>query len=714
MGCRHCKVDHLAGTRCPAETSAPGAPGASLEGQRHGPLVLRRRLGAGALGSVYLAEYPPTGNRFAVKVLHPHLAVRPGVCARFFAEARAARELAHRHVARVLDARPGPGGLPALLMEYADGEPLSRLPMPLAPVEAVELLGQALAALEAAHARGLVHRELSADNLILTRAADGERRVKVLDFGAAAVLTASLSEEERECGMVVGAPAFIAPEQWTGEAVDGRADLYALGVVGYLLVTGRLPFGFGRVGELAPPQPHELNPCVPAALSAVLLRALAQRPEERFQDARAFRAALDACLAPASAAPEAGEPKLDIDVVVGDLLAVAAESPAAPEAGERVPWGAMPIPLTVPAPGAAERVPGGATPAPVRGTGGVTIFGQALAEDGATPLYLALREAAQQAPTPPPVVEVRAPRIAAPAGLVFRVGLGEGGALAPVEAGDVALDGFFAAWDGVLPPLAARLPVEVTFAGRTVACEGDVVRHVSHDEALTWSVAAGVFVQFTEPGEPLRQLLAAALRGAPHVPGPQGAEPGPDAELARLLSRAASVSGNPYSLLGAPPHVDTAGVHRRAAAALRRLDDFRRKPLPAEQRRALEALRQRVEAARRTLSEPLSRAGYDALRGNLAGLMRCVREGLTEEAVEPLRRAFLTARPDAEARARALFTQGHALEVQHALGAALVRYAEALALDPLNVSWLSHFEVLHQRAHGVVRESAPLSAGAAA
>ncbi|MFP2925180.1 serine/threonine-protein kinase [Pyxidicoccus sp. 3LG] len=289
MACKHCAVTHPVGTVCPAVHPASPAPEGALEGQRHGPLVLRRRLGAGALGTVYLAEHLPSAHRFAVKVLHPQLAARPDMRARFYKEARALRELTHRHVARVLDARPGPGGLPCLLMEYANGEPFSRLPMPLAPVEAVELLGQALSAVEAAHARGLVHGDLSADNLVLTRDARGERRVKVLDFGASAILTASLSEEERACGMVVGSPAFISPEQWSGEAVDGRADLYALGVVGYLLVTGRLPFGFGRVGELTPPEPHVLNPSVPPGLSVVLLRALAQRPGDRFPDARSFR-----------------------------------------------------------------------------------------------------------------------------------------------------------------------------------------------------------------------------------------------------------------------------------------------------------------------------------------------------------------------------------------------------------------------------------------
>jgi serine/threonine-protein kinase len=694
MACKHCAVDHAAGAACPV---VPMAPGRSLEGQRHGPLVLKRRLGAGALGTVYLAEHPPTAHRFAVKVLHPHLAARPEVRTRFYREARALRELTHRHVARVLDARPGPFGLPCLLMEYAHGEPLSRLPMPLAPVEAVELLCQALEAVEAAHARGLVHGDLSADNLVLTRDARGERRVQVLDFGASAVLSASLSEEERACGMVVGSPAFISPEQWAGEAVDGRADLYALGVVGYLLVTGRLPFGFGRVGELAPPEPNALNPSVSEALSAVLLRALAQRPEERFPEARAFREALARCLdTPAPRAPSAEEkdPLADLEVVVEP-------APARADTGGGVPWDSPPHPIPL-----VQRVEA----PPASGGGHVSIFGHVVPEGGATPLDLALRQVAQGAP-PAPVVEVSAPCVPAPSGLGVRLGLPVSRERVAVKAGDVTTDGFFAAWDGVLPPLAARLPAELSFAGRTVACECDVVRHVTQDEARLWNVDAGVFVQYAEPGEPLRQLLAQALAGDVR---PRAAEPRSDGELARLLSRAATVASDPYSLLGAPPDVDFDEVRRRASAALRRLDAFRQRTLPAEQRRALESLCQRVEAARRTLGEPLHRAGFDAVRGNLAGLARCMAAGLSEEAVEPLRRAFLAARPTAEARARTLFTQGHALEVQRALRDALARYAEALALDPLNVSWRRHYEALRQRAHGVAPEARTLASRALA
>ena len=672
MACTQCDVNHPAGVACPANSRGVAVSASCLEGQRHGPLVFRRWLGAGALGTVYLAEYTPTGHRFAVKVLHPHLAAQPELQRRFYAEAHALRALVHPHVARVLDARPGPGGLPCLLMEYADGESFSRLPMPLAPVEAVELLTQALEAVEAAHARGLLHCDLSAENLVLTRDAKGERRVKVLDFGASAILSSSLSPQARERGMVVGSPAFIAPEQWSGDAVDGRADVYALGVVGYLLLTGRLPFGIGRAGELAPPEPHVLNPCVPPALSSVLLRALASRPGERFESARAFREALVHCMDPRARAAERAAALVDDVELLLDIDIVLDEDAPTPE---------VPI-LLLPE----MRVP----------QGNVTIFGQAIPEDGATPLHLALRAAAHAEP----VLEAPAPRVAAPAGLEVRLLLdGEWVSVAP---SDVSVDGLFAAWAGALPPLAARLDVELSFNGRTLTCVGDVVRHVTGDEARTWGVAAGAFLHFAEPGPTLRPWMTWMLEAGSRP------EPLPDGELARLLARAAESARDPYALLGARPDADFEEIRRRAVAALRRLEGFRARSLPSAQRRALEALRGRVESARCTLGEPLSRAGFDAVRGNLSGLARCVEAGLPDEEVEPLRHAFLSARPGSEARARVLFTQGHALEAQRALRAALSRYANALALDPLNVSWLRHYQELRQRAQGLVPSMPPV------
>lgn len=637
MACRHCAVEHPVGTSCP---QAP-----SLEGQRHGPLVLRQSLGAGALGTVYLAEHQPTGHRFAVKVLHPHLAAQPVVRARFQAEGRALRTLKHRHVARVLDVRRGPGGLPCMLMEYAEGEPFSRLPMPLASAEVVLLLAQALCALEAAHSRGLVHGDLSSDSLILTWDSRGERQVKVLDFGTQAVLSASLSAEERACGMVVGSPAFLAPEQWAGDAVDGRTDLYALGVVGYLLATGRLPFGFGRVGGISPTEPHVLNPRVPPALSTVLLRALSQRPGERYPDARSFREAL---------LESQGIGRLEPSVPTRTRTS----------------------------------------------KGGISIFGHILPEDGATPLHVALRDAAHGNAAP---AEVKPPRMESPQGLGVRLGLATDTELVPVRVGDVTVDGFFATWAGPLPELASQLPVELSLGGRKVACDCDVVRHVTRDEARAWGGASGLYVQFA--GEAARELLGRAL-GVGVTRGALDAEPVPDAELGRLLSRAAVVAKDPYALLGALPHEDFEQVRRRASAALRRLNLFRQRALPLGQRQALESLLRRVEAAGRVLGEPVSRAGFDATRGNLAGVARCLDAGLSETQADVLRQAFLTARPLAESRARALFTQGHSLEARGSLDAALERYAEALSLDPLNASWLRHYQELRGRVRqGVVAPS---------
>ncbi len=288
----------------------------ALSGMGYGPLVLVRKLGAGALGTVYLAEHSSTGVHFAVKVLHPHLAHNPAVLQRFYAEARSVQGVVHPSVARVLDVRPSPSGHHCMLMEYVHGTPLSRLPLPLPPGEAVALLSQALEGLEAAHACGVVHRDLKPENLVLTLDRDGERRVKLVDFGMAGALSAGLTPEEMGEGMVVGSPGYLAPELWLRAEPDGRADLYALAVVGYRLLTGRLPFGGGgRMGEMLlvhkatrPLSPHALEARVPVALSAALMQAMALRPDERFVNARAMRAALAeslrrpafGCMAPAA------------------------------------------------------------------------------------------------------------------------------------------------------------------------------------------------------------------------------------------------------------------------------------------------------------------------------------------------------------------------------------------------------------------------------
>jgi serine/threonine-protein kinase len=168
-------------------------------------------------------------------------------------------------------------------------------------------------------------------------------------------------------------------------------------------------------------------------------------------------------------------------------------------------------------------------------------------------------------------------------------------------------------------------------------------------------------------------------------------------ELAQLLSRTAALGNDPYVLLGLPPSASFDEVRQRSESALRRLEGFWKKALPTRQRRELESLRARVEAARRTLGEPLARVGFDALRNNAHGIARCIATGLTEKEVEPLRKAFLSARPGTEERAHAFFSQGRVMENQNALKLALDCYSQALALDPLNLSWQRHFWALQRR-----------------
>ncbi|HYO59924.1 serine/threonine-protein kinase [Archangium sp.] len=559
----------------------------------HGPLVLVRKLGAGALGTVYLAEHPSSGADFAVKVLHPHLADNPAVLNRFYMEARSAQSLVHPSVARVLDVRQAPSGHHCLLMEYVHGTALSHLPLPLPSAEVVFLLSQVLEGLEATHACGAVHRDIKPENLVLTTGRDGERRVKLLDFGMSATLAAGFSEEELSAGMVVGSPAYLAPELWVRAEPDGRADLYALAVVGYRLLTGRLPFGGGgRMGEMLlvhkpskPLPPHLIEERVPPSLSAVLMQAMSLRPDERFASARAFRSALH-------------------------------------EAMRRPAFGCL-----------------------------------------------------------------------APPAFHVRVEDPEGHGLLPVFVNDVSQEGLRIACDGTLPRLGARLEVELSLNGWVLACTCDVVRLLPAEEARTWGGRQGYILHFSEPSEDVRRLIDQAL-------APPPAEPTPDAELAQLLSRAAGCSQDPYTLLAVHPHADFAEVLRRVAQAESRLEPFWQRPLPAAQRQALEALRAKLDMARKTLCEPLARARFDASRGNFRGVARCLAAGMPPSAVARLRQAFLATRPDAEARARAFFDEGIVLEAQNVLDAALARYSEALRVDPLNVSLHRYYHSLAQRLRG--------------
>jgi len=312
----------------PPQPPPPPTPAAEtpvdLVGQMIGPYRVVRRLGSGGMGTVYQAEQTRIGARVALKVLHPHLSQDEDLRARFYAEAKTVNVVGHPNIVRIFDINEAPGGLHYFVMEYLEGEPLSQLPRPLEPGLLTHLLGEACEALEAAHSAGVVHRDLKPDNLFVVRRESAQRpSLKVLDFGVAKARGPLTHPRLTAAGMVLGTPAYMAPEQWTGQLVDGRADIYALGVTAYLMATGRLPYPRGQVAEIVlsptapmPMAPHLLNPRIPVGISEAILNALARRPSERFARAADFKQALEFAmsepgrgrLTPVPGSPRAGTP----------------------------------------------------------------------------------------------------------------------------------------------------------------------------------------------------------------------------------------------------------------------------------------------------------------------------------------------------------------------------------------------------------------------
>lgn len=274
-----------------------------------GEYSLVRELGRGGMGIVYLARDVQLDRDVAIKTLPATLAHDRAVRERFLREARTAAGLSHPHIVpihRVGEA----GGFVYFVMTYVDGETLGerlRTRGPLAPAEATRVLREVAWALAYAHGRGIVHRDVKPDNILLER---DTRRAFVTDFGIAHGGNGPL--DNTDPGKISGTAHFMSPEQALGEPVDGRSDIYALGVVGYLAVTGRLPFEGTALPALlaqpvvqtAPPVAR-LTPGVPAPLAAAIDRSLSPDPARRFPDGEAMAAALAPVPDPKPALPPA-------------------------------------------------------------------------------------------------------------------------------------------------------------------------------------------------------------------------------------------------------------------------------------------------------------------------------------------------------------------------------------------------------------------------
>jgi len=272
-----------------------------------GKYRLVRLLGDGGMGSVYEASHELLGTRVAIKVLHAELARRAGLIERFMQEARVAAQIQSPYVVRVSDIDRAPGGAAYIVMELLEGEPLSaRLDrqgkLPLAA--ACELAAQVLEALEAAHALGVVHRDLKPENVIVTYQA-GRAVAKLIDFGIAKLRTNVPGERSlTAAGVLMGTAEYMAPEQaYSADRVDGRADLYAVGVMLYEMIAGQRPVSGedARViaikverGEVTPLV--HAAPEVPREIAGLVHRAMAPRPELRFATATEMRLALEGAL----------------------------------------------------------------------------------------------------------------------------------------------------------------------------------------------------------------------------------------------------------------------------------------------------------------------------------------------------------------------------------------------------------------------------------
>lgn len=273
------------------------APGDLVAGKYR----IERLLGQGGMGAVFVAVNEKLRKRVALKILRAEVARSPGAAERFTREAIAASSAKHPGIIEIYDADVH-DGQPWIAMELLDGETLGarveRGPLPLD--EVLEIACQALAALAHVHRAGIVHRDLKPDNLFLEALPDGGRCVKILDFGIAASSSAELARVT-QTGMAVGTPAYFAPEQAAGvKDLDGRVDVYAMGVILFELITGHLPYNAGSIGEMVmrmytvgPPSLAREAPHVPAALAALVDMCLAIEREDRVQSADSLRRGLE-------------------------------------------------------------------------------------------------------------------------------------------------------------------------------------------------------------------------------------------------------------------------------------------------------------------------------------------------------------------------------------------------------------------------------------
>ncbi len=370
MNCTGCTAELPQGTAFCGGCGARTKRRDSLTGLLFdGRYRVEAKLAAGGFGSIYRATYAQTGARVALKVLHPDLARDPVLSARFRREATVLASLRNPHTIEAYEHGEAADGTLYIAMELLTGRSLQaelRTQGPLPWWRILPILRGVCSSLIEAHAHGIVHRDLKPANIHLEHRGGKPDFVKVLDFGIVKVLDGSDLDEEAEItrvGQAIGTLEYMAPEQIVGGRIDGRTDIYTLGVVAYEMITGRRPFAdaAGPTGLMtalmtrSPMAPSLLfhRDCLPAEVDRLILRCLALDPQDRYADARELAAAIDEILAHAS--PSAFSPRSTL-----------------PGSG---PYRAP----TAPRPSVSSIIPAVATP---RTGAGSTITGMAALDDG--------------------------------------------------------------------------------------------------------------------------------------------------------------------------------------------------------------------------------------------------------------------------------------------------------------------------------------------
>ena len=286
-----------------ATNASPGPVDPLLGHTLDGKYLLEEKLGIGGMGTVYRARHLLIDRPVAVKVLNQRFVEDEAAKARFRREAKAAGRLRHTNAVGVTDFGQTTDGYVYIVMELLEGKTLRDLLArdgPLDLAHAVSIMLQVSSAVAAAHDAGIIHRDLKPANIFIVHRSDIPSVVKVLDFGIAKLAADSLDDDDHQTltqvGAMIGTPRYMSPEQCNGSALTPASDVYSLGVILYELLTGAVPFSgltplaiAMRHSTETPRRPSEFISSIPQALEVVVLHALEKRPQDRPQDANAFR-----------------------------------------------------------------------------------------------------------------------------------------------------------------------------------------------------------------------------------------------------------------------------------------------------------------------------------------------------------------------------------------------------------------------------------------